>query len=257
VVHANGSVKYYVDGVRHREGGPACVYVNGTEKWYRNGLRHRDDGPAATYPDGRRIWFIDGVKVSDKTMTDEWPGAPGTFQAAIGATATVLVIIGLVGAVLARVLLSHEWALAPAAATGPRRVMEALLGDGDVRDFLGINRYRDVLWFSQERFEALVAGLQTTATVLLTTDSRPAAPPQASSAPGAEPAPKTPSSSQATVPPIPPTSAAPSSADLPSDLAATAALAQALRDAEEASAYQIERLLRLLPITPVRPRTVG
>jgi hypothetical protein len=41
VVHANGSVKYYLDGVRHREGGPACVYVNGTEKWYREGLRHR------------------------------------------------------------------------------------------------------------------------------------------------------------------------------------------------------------------------
>jgi hypothetical protein len=37
--------------------------VNGTEKWYRNGLRHRDDGPAAIYPDGRRIWFRDGVKV--------------------------------------------------------------------------------------------------------------------------------------------------------------------------------------------------
>jgi hypothetical protein len=34
VVHANGSVRYYRDGVRHREGGPACVYVNGTEKWY-------------------------------------------------------------------------------------------------------------------------------------------------------------------------------------------------------------------------------
>jgi len=31
--------------------------------------------------------FIDGVKVSDQAMTDEWPAAPGTFQAAIGATA--------------------------------------------------------------------------------------------------------------------------------------------------------------------------
>jgi hypothetical protein len=51
--------------VRHREGGPACVYVNGTEKWYRHGLRHRDDGPAAIYPDGRRIWFVDGVKVAE------------------------------------------------------------------------------------------------------------------------------------------------------------------------------------------------
>src|SRR3712207_8996311 len=46
VLHANGSEKWYVDGVRHREGAPACVYVNGTEKWYRHGKRHRDDGPA-------------------------------------------------------------------------------------------------------------------------------------------------------------------------------------------------------------------
>ena len=36
------------------------------------------------------------------------------------------------------------------------------------------------------------------------------------------------------------------------DLGATYALARALRDAESASSYQIERLLRLLPITPVR-----
>lgn len=66
VIHANGSVKYYVDGVRHRDGGPACVYVNGTEKWYREGKRHREDGPAAIYPDGRRIWFIEGEKVREE-----------------------------------------------------------------------------------------------------------------------------------------------------------------------------------------------
>ncbi len=50
MIHANGSVKYYRDGVRHREGAPACVYVNGTEKWYWEGLRHRDDGPCRYLP---------------------------------------------------------------------------------------------------------------------------------------------------------------------------------------------------------------
>jgi hypothetical protein len=30
--------------------------------------------------------FIDGAKISDQPMTDEWPGAPGNFQVAIGAT---------------------------------------------------------------------------------------------------------------------------------------------------------------------------
>lgn len=69
MIHANGSVKYYVNGVRHREGGPACIYVNGTEKWYREGKRHRDDGPAATYPDGRRVWFVEGEKVREERST--------------------------------------------------------------------------------------------------------------------------------------------------------------------------------------------
>jgi hypothetical protein len=30
--------------------------------------------------------FIDGARISAQPMTDDWPAAPGTFQAAIGAT---------------------------------------------------------------------------------------------------------------------------------------------------------------------------
>ena len=63
LIHANGSVKWYLHGKRHRIGGPACVYVNGTRKWYEDGKRHRYGGPAATYPDGRRIWFDHGRRV--------------------------------------------------------------------------------------------------------------------------------------------------------------------------------------------------
>ena len=74
----------------------------------------------------------------------------------------------MVGAALTRVLLAHERALAETNGQGPRRVLERLLRDGDVRDFLGVNRHRDVLWFSQERFDALVAGLLATAIALLT-----------------------------------------------------------------------------------------
>jgi hypothetical protein len=33
------------------------------------------------------ILFIDGARISAQTMTDDWPVAPGSFQAAIGATA--------------------------------------------------------------------------------------------------------------------------------------------------------------------------
>jgi hypothetical protein len=34
----------------------------------------------------RAVLFIDGVRVSAQAMTDPWPAAPGSFQAAIGAT---------------------------------------------------------------------------------------------------------------------------------------------------------------------------
>ncbi|MGE3914046.1 MAG: alpha-amylase family glycosyl hydrolase, partial [Chloroflexota bacterium] len=71
----------------------------------------------------------------------------------------------MLGVGLVRVLLAHEHVLANAGERSPRQVMEQLLGDADVRDFLGVNRYRDVLWFTQERFDALVAGLLATAVV--------------------------------------------------------------------------------------------
>jgi hypothetical protein len=142
----------------------------------------------------------------------------------------------MVGAALVRVLLAHEQALAETDGQGPRRVLERLLRDGDVRDFLGVNRYRDVLWFSQERFDALVAGLLATAVTLLSTV------PPAAEAPAADAA--------------PPATAAPSApkpeADGSAELGKALAVARAIRDAEGASNFQLERLLNLLPISPVR-----
>jgi hypothetical protein len=112
----------------------------------------------------------------------------------------------MVGIALTRVLLAHESALAAASTSGPRRLLESLLADGDVRDFLGVNRYRDVLWFNHERFEGLVGGLLTTALVGMNERSGAA-----------------------------------------SDPSSVFDLAAALREAEKQSAYQVERLLRLLP----------
>jgi hypothetical protein len=38
-------------------------------------------------------------------------------------------------------------------------VLEALLRDGDVQQFLGVNRYRDVLWFNKESYAQLLGWL--------------------------------------------------------------------------------------------------
>jgi hypothetical protein len=40
-----------------------------------------------------------------------------------------------------------------------RAVLQRLLEDGDVRRFLQINRYQDVLWFNQESFTELLGWL--------------------------------------------------------------------------------------------------
>jgi hypothetical protein len=118
---------------------------------------------------------------------------------------------------LTQVLLCHERELSGADTRSPRQVIERLLQDGDVRDFLGVNRYRDVLWFNQERFDDLIGGLLATALVTQavtpTTDT------------GID------TKTGATVTPS----------------AAAVSLARAIRTAELQSGYQLERLLRLLP----------
>lgn len=48
-VYTPNYVRYYIDGLLHREGGPAHIYVGRvtrTEKYYHMNERHRDDGPA-------------------------------------------------------------------------------------------------------------------------------------------------------------------------------------------------------------------
>jgi hypothetical protein len=159
----------------------------------------------------------------------------------------------MVGAALTRVLLAHERALADTDGQGPRRVLERLLRDGDVRDFLGVNRHRDVLWFSQERFDALVAGLLATAIALLT------AAPDADETPteetgAAKPSSKKPAATKpaATEPAASESAATATRSDGSAGLVAAHALARAFRDAESASNYQLERLLNLLPVSTPR-----
>jgi hypothetical protein len=56
----DGKTFWYLNGVWHREGGPALEYPSGLKYWYLNGKRHREDGPAVEYPDGQRKWFLNG-----------------------------------------------------------------------------------------------------------------------------------------------------------------------------------------------------
>ena len=56
-VYGKGTkIKYYHKGVLHREDGPAVIGSHGLQKWYRYGICTRTGGPAVIYPDGREEW---------------------------------------------------------------------------------------------------------------------------------------------------------------------------------------------------------
>jgi hypothetical protein len=58
--------RWYLDGKRHREDGPAIEHANGYKAWYLNGKCHREDGPAIERANGDKFWYID-----DKRLTEE------------------------------------------------------------------------------------------------------------------------------------------------------------------------------------------
>jgi hypothetical protein len=65
-VEYDGTKKWYLNGKRHREDGPAVEYPSGTKEWHLNGQRHREDGPAIEHSDGHKAWFLNG-----KCLTEE------------------------------------------------------------------------------------------------------------------------------------------------------------------------------------------
>jgi len=56
------------------------------------------------------------------------------------------------------------------ATTLPQKTLTTMLGDEDVRRYIGVNRYQGVLYFSKERFEELLWWLMLAAT-LTTSDA--------------------------------------------------------------------------------------
>lgn len=55
-----GTEYWYLDGKRHRTGGPSISYSNGDRYWHYNGLLHREDGPAvqrSRYGNQCEMWY--------------------------------------------------------------------------------------------------------------------------------------------------------------------------------------------------------
>jgi hypothetical protein len=63
-----GNKWWYLNGVLHREDGPAVEGYGGHKEYYINGKLHREDGPAVEYYSGRKYWYINNRSVPCTTQ---------------------------------------------------------------------------------------------------------------------------------------------------------------------------------------------
>lgn len=66
----SGTKEWYQNGLLHRLDGPAGEYASGTKFWYQNGLIHRLDGPAVEYACGSKFWWINDKKIDCSTQEE-------------------------------------------------------------------------------------------------------------------------------------------------------------------------------------------
>ena len=71
IEYKSGNKFWYLNGVRHRENGPAIEYSNGNKQWYLNDKLHREDGPAVEFIDGKKEWWINGEFISSNYIYEK------------------------------------------------------------------------------------------------------------------------------------------------------------------------------------------
>lgn len=75
----DGSKIWKLDGLPHREDGPAVEQSDGSKYWFVHGLYHRTDGPALDESDGTKHWYLkgkhhreDGPAIERSDGSKEW-----------------------------------------------------------------------------------------------------------------------------------------------------------------------------------------
>ena len=64
-VDNKGIKRWVLNGVLHREDGPAFEGIGGIKFWYLHGELHREDGPAVERANGRTEWYLNDRKYED------------------------------------------------------------------------------------------------------------------------------------------------------------------------------------------------
>jgi hypothetical protein len=67
-IDEDGTKWWKLNGVLHREDGPAVEYWEGSTEWWLNGELHRVDGPAISYANEYKQWCLNGNRYS----YDKW-----------------------------------------------------------------------------------------------------------------------------------------------------------------------------------------
>jgi len=65
-----GTKQYYLNGLFHREDGPACEWPDGCKRYYIHGKLHREDGPAID-EDEFKAYFLNGKRFSEEDFWKE------------------------------------------------------------------------------------------------------------------------------------------------------------------------------------------
>ena len=63
VIRLDGAIEYRLNGVLHREDGPAMESPDGSKMWCLYGELHREGGPALEDPGNSNSWYINGITV--------------------------------------------------------------------------------------------------------------------------------------------------------------------------------------------------
>jgi len=66
-----GAKYWRLNGLYHRENGPAVEYIDGHKLWYKNGKLHRDDGPAADWYYRSKEYWYDGKHLPHVNSNEE------------------------------------------------------------------------------------------------------------------------------------------------------------------------------------------
>lgn len=66
---------WVVNGMKHRERGPAETRRNGYKAWFKYGKLHRDKGPAVMHPNGDQEYWLDGklIRSEKGAKRDDMP----------------------------------------------------------------------------------------------------------------------------------------------------------------------------------------